>query len=611
MSKDLCLSSINSVFKKRKHICSSIAVEHKCDINDALVQLMNNEELSDIVFVVDGESVKAHRVILAVRSEYFRALLFGGLKESRQHEIYLKDIDKSTFKLLLKYIYTGTLDSDEVQMSIFDLIYFSDVYCLTKLHQSLIEYIKENLSEEFVLKAYEVAKYYNVKDLQSACFDYIQKFASEVIASECFYETPLNIIIEVLQNDSFFLPEGKIYKAFLRYLQFNKFSREDTKTLIRQVIRFPLLSLDQIVEYLHMDGLFNAEECRKIVEEKCDYYSNYRYVCQKDVNYVTNNENFTVLKGEPVSQIDIASAKILIQDNGFRKKRQASETVFEFSLGKRFLVNHIKTLAYIQPLKREVKKPNSSYEFRETKFSVKQMSLSSIERGHDFKYSYEIYVSPDDKRWTKVTKSLALSYLWQFIYFPPEIVKFLRIVVKDVEDSLVHAMFHLLHLQCFYSTQKFEFDKQMNLIPYFNIAAAPKIPTFYPGVLAEEYYCVASSRTSKEFYTLYSSHKLFEEEEDQETSHNYFLFVLCQDCLIDTIVITLYDKDIREYDFKVECGLHENELQVVDERLNQRSKQVICFQPMVVRFIKIQGTNIHKVDSNEFAILNLEVFKKL
>jgi len=54
-----------------------------------------------------GKKFPAHKVLLACRSEYFRALLFGGLKESQQNEVELKSAGIPAFKALLKYIYTG------------------------------------------------------------------------------------------------------------------------------------------------------------------------------------------------------------------------------------------------------------------------------------------------------------------------------------------------------------------------------------------------------------------------------------------------------------------------------------------------------------------------
>ncbi len=46
-------------------------------------------------------------MILASRSEYFRALLYGGMKESNQPEIELIDTPPEAFKILLKYVYAG------------------------------------------------------------------------------------------------------------------------------------------------------------------------------------------------------------------------------------------------------------------------------------------------------------------------------------------------------------------------------------------------------------------------------------------------------------------------------------------------------------------------
>ena len=62
-----------------------------------------------MVLRVEGHHFHAHRVILAARSEYFRALLFGGLKESQLAEIELKDTPLGAFKHLLRYIYTGQM----------------------------------------------------------------------------------------------------------------------------------------------------------------------------------------------------------------------------------------------------------------------------------------------------------------------------------------------------------------------------------------------------------------------------------------------------------------------------------------------------------------------
>merc|ERR1719498_1072816 len=54
-------------------------------VND-LRKLINNPTFSDVTFVVDGQPVYATRAHLAARSEHFRALFYGGMRESGTDE---------------------------------------------------------------------------------------------------------------------------------------------------------------------------------------------------------------------------------------------------------------------------------------------------------------------------------------------------------------------------------------------------------------------------------------------------------------------------------------------------------------------------------------------
>lgn len=44
----------------------------------------------------------AHKLILSARSDYFRAMLFGGLSESTSSEIKLDSVPVNAFKIVLR-----------------------------------------------------------------------------------------------------------------------------------------------------------------------------------------------------------------------------------------------------------------------------------------------------------------------------------------------------------------------------------------------------------------------------------------------------------------------------------------------------------------------------
>ncbi|CAG7820419.1 unnamed protein product [Allacma fusca] len=85
-------------------------VDHVHMLSDNLKSnLLLNSDYSDVSLVVEGVSFPAHKIILAARSNYFRALLYGGMRESTQAEIELKGATTASFKVLLKYVYTGRM----------------------------------------------------------------------------------------------------------------------------------------------------------------------------------------------------------------------------------------------------------------------------------------------------------------------------------------------------------------------------------------------------------------------------------------------------------------------------------------------------------------------
>jgi RCC1 and BTB domain-containing protein len=72
-------------------------------------ELLNNEQHSDIVFMVEGQPIYAKKDILVARSEYFRAMFSSNMRESREGEIEITCCSRATFVVLLEYLYTDVL----------------------------------------------------------------------------------------------------------------------------------------------------------------------------------------------------------------------------------------------------------------------------------------------------------------------------------------------------------------------------------------------------------------------------------------------------------------------------------------------------------------------
>lgn len=70
-------------------------------------QLLYNDRFWDVAFLCcDGEVLHANRAFLAVRSEFFRGLLFGGLHEAGLAQITLSEVKAPSLRLILHFLHT-------------------------------------------------------------------------------------------------------------------------------------------------------------------------------------------------------------------------------------------------------------------------------------------------------------------------------------------------------------------------------------------------------------------------------------------------------------------------------------------------------------------------
>lgn len=124
-------------------------------VND-LRRLMLREELSDVTFLVEGQEVFANRSLLAVRSHYFEALLFGGMAESmanadgERKRIELKDISHGVFLKVLEYFYTDDVSDLTMDLSM-ALLIASEQFCLERLKALCEDRLRKDIGVENVI----------------------------------------------------------------------------------------------------------------------------------------------------------------------------------------------------------------------------------------------------------------------------------------------------------------------------------------------------------------------------------------------------------------------------------------------------------------------------
>lgn len=91
--------------------------QHASNMLESLSDLYKTETLCDIILNVGTCKIRAHKIILAAFSPYFRSMFGPSGDCQNRPEVTLSDIDEDAAKLLVDFCYTGMIivDSQTVE----------------------------------------------------------------------------------------------------------------------------------------------------------------------------------------------------------------------------------------------------------------------------------------------------------------------------------------------------------------------------------------------------------------------------------------------------------------------------------------------------------------
>eukprot|EP00612_Vaucheria_litorea_P006419 CAMPEP_0171479238 /NCGR_PEP_ID=MMETSP0946-20130122/5282_1 /TAXON_ID=109269 /ORGANISM="Vaucheria litorea, Strain CCMP2940" /LENGTH=512 /DNA_ID=CAMNT_0012010083 /DNA_START=25 /DNA_END=1563 /DNA_ORIENTATION=+ len=175
-----------------------------CDIPPStlvedLGNLVNNEIMSDIVFIVEGTPIYAHK-ILCMRCSFFKNMLTGGMVESRAREVVLDDIRRPIFIALLQYLYT-----DEVDIALdaaMDLFQAADRFGVDRLKRMCESKMLKSINIDNAAAIFHAADMHDAKSLREKCLNFLLANFDKVTKSQAFEEmgrTNIELVFEILK----------------------------------------------------------------------------------------------------------------------------------------------------------------------------------------------------------------------------------------------------------------------------------------------------------------------------------------------------------------------------------------------------------------------------
>ena len=167
-------------------------VFHRCLLTTDFHKLHEDNILTDFTINVGNASFKVHKAILAARSPVFYAMFHHNLSEKNKNVMDITDIDPLAIKEMLRYIYTGIVDTKSFA---FELFKAADKYQLEELQAFNIR-LKE------VPSVLLFANKHSLQGLKEKTLNLIRQHIQKIISTEEFAQLypHEDLIKEVLEN---------------------------------------------------------------------------------------------------------------------------------------------------------------------------------------------------------------------------------------------------------------------------------------------------------------------------------------------------------------------------------------------------------------------------
>lgn len=237
-----------------------------------LQEFHKQDTFCDYSLIAEGQELRVHRVVMASCSDYFKVMLTGQMKESREGQVDLKGITAKGLKVVVDFAYTGvlqlTVENVEEVLSAATHLQVTDAVELCS------KYIENSITIENCVDVLNLAEMYSLASTNQVAKDFmLGNF--EIVAKSNQYKklTHTQLATLLAENGLMVTSEFQLFKLVLKWINQNPAQRNQVVAELMQHIRLPLLTGEELVERVSTVSLMrNNQECNDLLTDAKDYH---------------------------------------------------------------------------------------------------------------------------------------------------------------------------------------------------------------------------------------------------------------------------------------------------------------------------------------------------
>ena len=249
-----------------------VAREHPSEAFERMQQMRDEQKLCDVVLVVGGEEILAHRLVLAASSQYFFSMFVGSMRESRQERVELKEVEPSAMRQLVDFAYSCKLEITTSNVQ--SLMMASSIYSFPSIFEATAKFLEGQLHPSNCLGIRTFAKAYGSDRLVQVAGEYFRNHFMDAIKNDEFLGLSGEDLAWLIDSDDVNVrSEEDVYRAVQTWLDSDLEGRRESLPLLLKAVRLPLLPTSFLTEQVESNPYVRTSlECRDYVDDAKNFH---------------------------------------------------------------------------------------------------------------------------------------------------------------------------------------------------------------------------------------------------------------------------------------------------------------------------------------------------
>ncbi len=227
-------------------------------------KLFQQETLSDVMLMAEGQSIPCHKFLLASASEYFYNRLVVETETANHNLIEIEGISFNTLKVIVSYLYTGHINITEENVK--DMIPACKMLKLTSACNTCEMFTLEIVSPGNCIGLYKTGTAHNFQHLSAKALHMMENNFNTIVSTGEFLSMSETDLTGYIKSENLKIPnEDPVFEAVRSWVRQNPQERECTFPRLIPHIRLRYCSPHYLTQVVSKDDLMDNLECQKIL----------------------------------------------------------------------------------------------------------------------------------------------------------------------------------------------------------------------------------------------------------------------------------------------------------------------------------------------------------